>query len=304
LSVAHVGKDDLDSSKTNRYRSKDEEQRERSVVIVSDDDDEEITFEGELPERFLRAGQGDEEEGRRRFLATLKWRKKNNIDRCLFEAWPDFELIKQHYPHFLHGRGRSGEPVFFEQPPKTDLKALREGGIELDALLMHYGMVCEFQWQYVERDDMQRSIYIIDLDGIRMSDFVGECVDYVKRASEFTSQHYPERAGTVFVVNVPYWFKMIWNMVSKWVDETTLKKIFVVRGKDQIYSTLLEKIPEENIPTEYGGKSEYKLGESPEEELLRSLIKHNNEMAKGKPCFNASTKEPCKFCNFQYARNY
>jgi hypothetical protein len=32
-------------------------------------------------------------------------------------------------------------------------------------------MVTEFQWQYVERDDLQRSIYIIDLDRIRLQDF-------------------------------------------------------------------------------------------------------------------------------------
>ena len=44
-----------------------------------------------------------------------------------------------------------------------------------------------------------------------MTDFVGESVDFVKKASAFSAQHYPERAGFVFVVNVPSWFKMIWN---------------------------------------------------------------------------------------------
>lgn len=68
-----------------------------------------------------------------------------------------------------------------------------------------------YQWQYLERDDLQHSIYIIDLDGIRMTDFVGESVDFVKRAAGFSAQHYPERAGYVFVVNVPSWFKLIWN---------------------------------------------------------------------------------------------
>ena len=107
------------------------------------------------------------------------------------------------------------------------------------------------------------------------------------------------------MVNVPYWFKMIWNVVSKWVDEVTLKKIFILRGKEEILKSLLEKIPEQNIPQEYGGKSPYKLGESPEENLLRDLMKHNNEMIiEGKPCCNANSSEPCRFCNFQYARHY
>lgn len=261
--------------------------------------------EGTLPLRFLRAGKNDEAEGYRRYMKTLQWRKDNNMDQCLFEAWPKFELIKSHYPHYLHGRGRNNEPVFFEQPPKTDLKALREGGVDLDYLLRHYAMICEFQWQYIDRDDFQKSIYIIDLDGIRMGDFVGECKEYVQRASEFTAQHYPERAGTVFVINVPYWFKMIWNIVSKWVDEVTLKKIFILRGEEEIYNALVEKVPEDQIPQEYGGRSPYKLGESPEEQMLWDLIKHNNEMIiEGRPCCNANKSEPCRFCNFQYARYY
>ena len=171
--------------------------RKHRSLAISDSNDSIITKadEDDVPVRFLRAGKGDEAEGRRRYEATLKWREENNMDICLFEAWPKFELIKSHYPHYLHGKGRNGEPVFFELPPKTDLKALREGGVDLDYLLHHYAMICEFQWQYISRDDFQRSIYIIDLEGIRMGDFVGECVDYVKRASEFTAQHYPERAG-------------------------------------------------------------------------------------------------------------
>ena len=53
---------------------------------------------------------------------------------------------------------------------------------------------------------------MLDLKGMRMMDFVGDCVEYVRKCSEFTGQHYPERAGFVFVINVPGWFAMIWNV--------------------------------------------------------------------------------------------
>jgi len=137
-----------------------------------------------------------------------------------------------------------------------------------------------------------------------MYDFVGESKEFVKEASAFASAHYPERAGVVLVINVPYYFKVVWNVVSKWVDERTLKKIFVLRSKDEVIKTLAEKIPFENIPPEYGGGSPYKLGESEEEQDLRDLMKHNNTMAEGAPCPNRRGKEPCKFCNFKCARNY
>lgn len=258
--------------------------------------------EEELPLRFLRAGKGDEAEGRRRYQETLAWRRENGIDTILYEAFPKFELIKKHYPHFFHCKGRNGQPVFFEQPPKTDLRSLRNGGVGLEALLKYYSLITEFQWQFVSDDDFQRSIYIIDLAGIRMTDFVGECVDFVRQASAFTAAHYPERAGHVFVVNVPGWFKMIWNVVKPMVDEVTLEKIHILRGKDEIFEALLKQVAIENIPQEYGGQSIYKLGEAPEEVLLRDLMRHNNEMAEGKPCPCAG--ETCRFCNFTYARHY
>lgn len=260
--------------------------------------------EVELPLRFLRAAKGDEAEGKQRYQETLTWRRENGIDNSLYEAWPKFELVKQHYPHFFHGYGRNGQPVFFEQPPKTDLRSLRNGGVGLEALLKHYAMITEFQWQYVSRDDFQRSIYIIDLAGIRMTDFVGECVDFVRQASAFTAAHYPERAGHVFVVNVPGWFKMIWNVVKPMIDEVTLEKIHILRGKEEIFDALVKEIAVENIPQEYGGESIYKLGESPEEVMLRDLMRHNNEMAQGKCCPYAKECESCRFCNFTYARNY
>ena len=257
-----------------------------------------------LPLRFLRAGKGDEVEGQRRYKETLQWRKDNNIDNALYQSWPKFEVTKRHYPHFFHCTGRNGQPVFYEQPPKTDLRALRNEGVSLEQLLKHYAMITEFQWQVVERDDFQRSIYIIDLQGIRMTDFVGECVDFVRQASAFSAAHYPERAGHVFVVNVPGWFKMIWNVVKPMVDEVTLEKVHILRGKEEIFEALLEQIPLENIPQEYGGQSCYKLGESPEEGLLRDWMQHNNDMAQGQTCRYIQAGEGCRFCNFTLARNY
>ena len=73
---------------------------------------------------------------------------------------------------------------------------------------------------------------------------------------------------------------MIWKVVKPMIDEVTLKKISIVRGKEAVFSALAEKIPVENIPPEYGGKS-MPLGESPEENALRDLMRHNNALANG-----------------------
>ena len=86
----------------------------------------------------------------------------------------------------------------------------------------------------------------------------------------------------------------------------TLEKIYILKGKDEIFNALLERIPIENIPKEYGGESCYKLGESPQERLLADLAKHNNDLAEGKPCCHGgpNANPPCRFCSFEYARHY
>jgi len=258
----------------------------------------------ELPLRFLRAGKGDPIEGQRRYEATLQWRKENGMDNILFEAHPLFEMVKHHYPHYYHLRGKQNEPVFYEQPPKTDLEAMRRGGMDLHGLVRHYAMVTEFQWQFIEKNDFARGITVLDLDGMRMMDFAGEVIEYVKMCSTFTGQHYPERAGHVIVVNVPRWFAMIWKVVKPMVDEVTLKKISIVRGREAVFAALAEKIPVENIPPEYGGQS-MPLGESPEEHALRDLIRHNNALANGDfSCGGKAANPPCRFCSWGPVRSY
>lgn len=102
----------------------------------------------------------------------------------------------------------------------------------------------------------------------------------------------------------------------------TLKKVFILRGKKEIFNALCENIDVESIPPEYGGTS-VPLGQSPEEQLLFSLVRHNNALAqgfhcegihdgpscrfcaeKGLQCEGVHGSPPCKFCTFQYARSY
>lgn len=233
------------------------------------------------------------------------------MDHIIKSAQPDFEFIKQHYPQYFHLRGRNNEPVWYEKPAAVNLKALRKGGVGIDRLLRHYAMITEFGWQYLETDDLGRSITVIDMEGIRLTDFVGEVVDFTRKCSANTGDHYPERAGYVFVINVPYWFNLIWKVVKGFVNDVTLEKITIIRGAKAIKAALSERIPEENIPPQYGGSS-VPLGESPEEQKLRAFMEHNTALAadsassnnKSKSCNGMEGSEPCRYCTWTPVRSY
>ncbi len=156
-----------------------------------------------------------------------------------------------------------------------NLAALRKEGVQLESLLRHYALCCEYMWKEIEDSEEGKSIYVIDLDGIGFRDFAGEVVDFVKRASKFTGDHYPERSGSIFVINVPSWFSVIWNVVKPMVDDVTKQKITIMKyGQEAITKALMEKIDINNIPPEYGGRS-MPLGQSPEEIMF---MKHFEQL--------------------------
>lgn len=236
-------------------------------------------------ERYLRATNNDITEARRRLASTLQWRIQNGMDRILSNPHPNFHVLKQYYPHAYHLRGINGEPVYYECPSKIDLPALKSAGLTLDHLLHHYALVTEFMWTHIsphQEGPSSRGITVIDLDGMRLRDFAGEVVTFVKRAASFTGEHYPERSGTIYILNAPSFFQLIWRAVKPLVDPVTLAKVKVVDSNNKkdpyaIRNSLMESIPIENIPREYGGLSDVPLGFAPEEEWLKELMQQNNQ---------------------------
>jgi hypothetical protein len=251
----------------------------------------------EVPMRFLRAEKGDVDKGRKRYEETLEWRKENKMDEILQAEWKHFDLIKENWPHYFHLRGKKNEPVYYEMPPKMKLDPMRKKGLTIDDLLHHYALVTEFEWQYIESSEEGKSIYVVDLNGMGFWDFAGEIIDFCRKASKFTQQHYPERASAIFVINVPTFFQMIFNIMKPMADPVTLEKIKVVSGKEKVLAALKEKIDLENIPPFYGGTS-VPLGEAPEEKLFKELLDHNNLLASGDLSCGGKAGG-CQFCSFE-----
>ncbi|OWZ14787.1 SEC14 cytosolic factor [Phytophthora megakarya] len=220
--------------------------------------------------RFIAGEKGDAEKGHARFLATLEWRKENDIDNILVTPHPNFETIKQYYPQYFHGRTREGQPVYYERPGKIQLPALKREGLSIDDLLRHYMYITEYLWRVVEPNDSGRSITVLDVTGIGMYDLGGEVLDFIKRASAFTGAHYPERSAHIFIINIPGWFNMIWRMVKPLIDPVTREKVHMLKGS-AILKELETLIDPENIPSDFGGEG-VALGDSEEEHALAAHV--------------------------------
>ena len=91
---------------------------------------------------------------------------------------------------------------------------------------------------------------IMDLKGVGITK-VSSVYSYVKQASAISQNYYPERLGRLYIINAPWGFSGVFNIVKGWLDPVTVEKIHVLGGGYQ--KELLAQVPAENLPKIFGG---------------------------------------------------
>jgi hypothetical protein len=92
---------------------------------------------------------------------------------------------------------------------------------------------------------------IMDMKGVGISN-AGQVYGYLQSASGISQNHYPERLGKLYIINAPWGFSGVFAVVKRFLDPVTVAKIHVLGGSYQ--KELLSQVPEENLPSEFGGK--------------------------------------------------
>ena len=96
---------------------------------------------------------------------------------------------------------------------------------------------------------------IMDLKGVGVSR-VPSVYGYVKQASALSQNYYPERLGKMYLINAPWGFASVFSVVKGFLDPVTVAKIHVLGSTYQ--SELLEQVPKENLPKQFGGTCDCK----------------------------------------------
>ena len=97
---------------------------------------------------------------------------------------------------------------------------------------------------------IEKQVIVMDMKNVSMSmDFMALRV--FKRTVVVDEACYPERLETLFMINAPFTFSVLWAMVKPWIDPVTVSKFQILGSNYQ--AALKERIAEEHIPVEYGG---------------------------------------------------
>ncbi|CAN0369487.1 unnamed protein product, partial [Phaeothamnion confervicola] len=124
--------------------------------------------------------------------------------------------------------------------------------------------------QSLDTNEEAKLLTCMDLKGVTMSDFVGDAKTFMVRAAKLIAAHYPERSYKIFVLNAPWWFNVIWKVLSPLMHPNTRAKVTVCGSR--YLDQLKELVDSEKIPAAIGGNDATPYDHSREEIVLREHV--------------------------------
>lgn len=207
--------------------------------------------------RFLRARKFDVPKAKEMILSAEAWREDFGVDDLVENFdFPEKAEVDKYYPQYYHKMDKDGRPIYVERLGKLDIKALyalTTQERQLQRLVVEYERFLRTRLPACSAaigHPVETSCTILDLASVSLSNFY-RVKDYVMAASAIGQDRYPETMGKFFIINAPWAFGAVWSLIKPWLDEATVAKIDILGSgyKDK----LLEQIPKESLPKEFGG---------------------------------------------------
>ncbi|KAE8151014.1 CRAL-TRIO domain-containing protein [Aspergillus avenaceus] len=207
--------------------------------------------------RFLRARKFDVAAAKTMFVDTEKWRKEFGTDELVrtFD-YPEKADVFKYYPQYYHKTDKDGRPVYIEKLGKIDLNAMYKittAERMLQNLVTEYEKLSDPRLPACSRKAgklLETCCTIMDLKGVGITS-ISSVYSYVKQASAISQNYYPERLGKLYLINAPWGFSGAFNVVKGFLDPVTVNKIHILGSGYK--KELLEQVPAENLPEEFGG---------------------------------------------------
>ncbi|CAM9605189.1 unnamed protein product, partial [Discosporangium mesarthrocarpum] len=205
----------------------------------------------------------------------VRWQSSVGTGYSLSSPQPYFSVIRECYPHFLHGRSKAGEVVVYECSGRMKFGRLASMGITPEGIQAHYSFLYEFVWTRLAPGEDSRLVTILDVGGLTLSTFRNNAMigRYLRATAEMMEKNYPGRQGRVVMINAPWWVGGVWKGPVGMLSSLAQQRCRIM-GKDFL-EELLEYLDIDQIPQEYQGKSPYPLGNHPDDIALRCLAAAN-----------------------------
>jgi len=200
--------------------------------------------------RYLRAREWDLDKSETMLLETLKWRREMKPTEIKKEEVSGLLELGSMYHNGIDKKGR---PIIYFKPGASNPFTPEER-------LKYLVFMMEQVTQPSSSNGEEKITWVLDFSdyGNRSKSPEGKQVS--KNTMNVLQNHYPERLGAAILVNSPWYFGMLYTIMSPFLQSETKKKIHWASGsKEEVFKKLTEWIDEDQLEQQYGGKNSLKV---------------------------------------------
>lgn len=172
----------------------------------------------DIARRFL-IGLGSETKASAGLTSMAKWTIDNNLQDILHRPQPAFAVMKRHYPHGYPGWSRKKDCLVEVECMgmwPAAYTAIAAEGVSEQAMLEHLLFTYQYEFGVVDHRPMPdgKTVKIVDLGGLTMSDLRTPGFRLISRVGAMLSLNFPQRLHRCFLVNAPGWWAVAWRLIS------------------------------------------------------------------------------------------
>ena len=206
--------------------------------------------------RFTRARK-DTDKSYAMLEKSLEWRREVGADDCLAAPLSEEHArILSEIPGFYVGHGTRGHPVFLDHTAVVPWDMILEK-MGMETFLYAQVQLLEYTQQVVYQTASRKygkpitqGINVWDVKGLTLSKFTAKVREISSRTSKIAQDNYPESLAAAYVINAPSIFKVIWAVISSFLDPKTVAKVHIYGSGPKAFAKLKAHLGDDCFLTE------------------------------------------------------
>jgi len=195
--------------------------------------------------RYLRARDWDVEQAYKMLKGSLDWRnqyKPHHITEAQIQGPLKIGTM------FNSGFDKLNRPIIYVKPGAHSPNTIEERIMYVSWLMEHVAKLMG--------ENVEQVLIIMDFSEFGKRAKSPDSRQTAQAIINILQNHYPERLGSAIVINSPWYFNLLFKMMSPFINANTKKKMNWITGDNQqIYQILCQSVDPDQLLTIYGGKN-------------------------------------------------
>jgi len=206
--------------------------------------------------RWLRARNLDVDKAEEMLQASMEWREKEDIKGLATWASPD--IVKNDFLYKFTGEDAEGRPVLVVPFGRWEVRKLIEMGHKEVCFKHMYRLLEDMMFEINKRSDKKVTQFVVILDSAELTFRKIAHLETVQSVVQFFREfeaNYPETLFACHIINAPWVFPYIFNIVKPLLSMRTLSKVQIYDSGAKWKDVLKAALPAKSYPQSYGGQA-------------------------------------------------